>query len=136
VSRKRGRRTNRRLADALRKDALALVRERYSDFGPAFAHEKLTEVHRLEVSVSMLPTWMTDAQIWVPRLQRQRSVHQPRARRECYGELNRLVACERRSDPKGKPAHAVQARQGATSGRSRSRNAAARARRLVLSGCP
>jgi hypothetical protein len=79
ASRQRGRRSNRRLADALREDALALVRERYSDFGPTFAHEKLTEVHRLEVSVSTLRTWMTDAQIWVPRLQRQRSVHQPHA---------------------------------------------------------
>jgi hypothetical protein len=66
----------------LREDALALVRERYSDFGPTFAHEKPTEVHGLEVSVSTLRTWMTDAQIWVPRSQRQRSVHQPRARRE------------------------------------------------------
>jgi hypothetical protein len=62
-----------RVADALREDALALVRERYSDFGPTFAHQKLTEVHGLEVSVSTLRTWMTDAQIWVPRLQRQRS---------------------------------------------------------------
>jgi hypothetical protein len=87
VSRKRGRRSNRRLADALREDALALVRERYSDFGPTFAHEKLTEVHGLGVSVSTLRTWMADSGLWVPRVQRQRSVHQPRARRECYGEL-------------------------------------------------
>jgi hypothetical protein len=87
VSRLRGRRSNRRLTEAVRDDALALVRARYSDFGPTFAHEKLTEVHGLRVSVSTLRTWMTDAQLWVPRLQRERSVHQPRARRECYGEL-------------------------------------------------
>jgi hypothetical protein len=68
VSRKRGRRSNRRLADALREDALALVRERYSDFGPTFAHEKLTEVHGLEVSVSTLRSWMTD----IPRRPPQR----------------------------------------------------------------
>ena len=87
VSGLRGRRSNRRLTEAAREAALGLVRARYSDFGPTFAHEKLTEVHGLKVSVSTLRTWMTDAQLWVPRLQRERSVHQPRARRECYGEL-------------------------------------------------
>jgi hypothetical protein len=96
VSRKRGRRSNRRLADAVRDDALALVRERYSDFGPTFAHEKLTEVHGLGVSVSTLRTWMTDSRLWVPRVQRQRSVHQPRARRECYGELIQIDGCDHR----------------------------------------
>ena len=52
VSRLRGRRSNRRLTEAVREDALGLVRARYSDFGPTFAHEKLTEVHGLKVSVS------------------------------------------------------------------------------------
>jgi hypothetical protein len=96
VSRKRGRPSNRRLAEAVREDALSLVRARYSDFGPTFAHEKLTEVHGLEISVSTLRTWMTEAQLWVPRLQRQRSVHQPRARRECYGELIQVDGSDHR----------------------------------------
>jgi hypothetical protein len=96
VSGKRGRRSNRRLAEQTREAALALVRERYSDFGPTFAHEKLVEVHGLAVSVSTLRTWMTDAQLWVPRMQRQRGVHQPRARRECYGELIQIDGSDHR----------------------------------------
>jgi len=96
VSGKRGRRSNRRLPETRREVALALVRERYSDFGPTFAHQKLVELHGIAISVSTLRTWMTDAQLWVPRLQRQRGVHQPRARRECYGELIQIDGSDHR----------------------------------------
>jgi hypothetical protein len=41
VSRKRGRPSNRKLSASLQVEAVALVRERYSDFGPKLAHEKL-----------------------------------------------------------------------------------------------
>ena len=54
VSRKRGQASNRRLADEVRKRAVALVRQRYPDFGPTLAHEKLTELHELSVSVEKL----------------------------------------------------------------------------------
>ncbi len=45
VSHKRGRRSNRKLSSALRERALDLVRERYADFGPTLACEKLAERH-------------------------------------------------------------------------------------------
>jgi hypothetical protein len=50
VSRKRGGRSNHRLADELKAQATALVRERYHDFGPTFAAEKLAELHDIHVS--------------------------------------------------------------------------------------
>ena len=50
VSRKRGRASNRKLAQVLRERALELVRERYADFGPTLAREKLTEQHGLDFS--------------------------------------------------------------------------------------
>ena len=43
TSRKRGRRSNNRLPDAAKDHVIALVRERYADFGPTFAQEKLVE---------------------------------------------------------------------------------------------
>ena len=61
ASRRRGRPSNRRLAAATREQALALARERYADFGPTFAHQKLTEVHDLVLSVETLRGWMTVA---------------------------------------------------------------------------
>ena len=54
ASRRRGRPSNRRLADATRAQALALLREHYADFGPTFAHQKLTEEHQLVLSVETL----------------------------------------------------------------------------------
>ena len=83
----RGRPSNRKLAEPLRELAVSLVRTHYSDFGPTFAHEKLSEVHGLELSVSTLRTWRVEESLWVPRSQRHRRIHQPRVRRECYGEL-------------------------------------------------
>ena len=69
ASRQRGRASNRRLSSATQERALALVREHYSDFGPTFAHQKLTEEHAVGCSVETLRGWMIAAGIWVPRSQ-------------------------------------------------------------------
>jgi hypothetical protein len=45
VSAKRGQPSNRRLPAELKTQAMALVRERYADFGPLLAREKLAECH-------------------------------------------------------------------------------------------
>lgn len=85
--RSRGRVSNRRLPEPLKDKAVALVLERYPDFGPTFAQEKLEEEHGVRVSVSTLRSWMMEAGIWLSRAQRLKRPYQPRARRECYGEL-------------------------------------------------
>ena len=54
ASKHRGRASNRRLATELRREALGIVRARYEGFGPTLAHEKLTELHGLELSVETL----------------------------------------------------------------------------------
>lgn len=82
----RGRASNNRIDPAVREFAVTLVRENYIDFGPTFAAEKLQEDHGLKVSRETLRKWMQDAGIWLSRKQR-RTFHQPRLRRECYGEL-------------------------------------------------
>jgi hypothetical protein len=50
VSGKRGLPSNRRLPEELRSQAIEIVRERYADFGPTLACEKLLELHDLRVS--------------------------------------------------------------------------------------
>ncbi len=60
ASKHRGRPSNRRLPAGLRREALATVRSRYEDFGPTLAHEKLTELHGLQLSVETLRHWMID----------------------------------------------------------------------------
>ena len=64
ASRKRGMPSNRRLPDELQLRALALVRERYSDFGPTLAAEKLREDHGVKVAKETLRKWMTSAALW------------------------------------------------------------------------
>ena len=87
ASKHRGRPSNRQLPSVLRDEALALVRSRYEDFGPTLAHEKLTELHGLKLSVETLRRWMTEDGLWIPRARREPRVQQPRHRRSCRGEL-------------------------------------------------
>ena len=94
ASRHRGRPSNRQLATATREHALTLVRARYADFGPTFAHQKLTEQHGLAFSVETLRGWMTAAGLWVPRAQRLRRSQPPRPRRACLGELVQIDGSE------------------------------------------
>src|SRR6185436_20866485 len=65
VSKKRGRPSPRRLPNATRTEVLRLVRERYADFGPTLAHEKLAESHGVRVSVETLRQWMMAEGIWL-----------------------------------------------------------------------
>jgi len=87
ASKHRGRPSNRRLSSELEREALAIVRSQYDDFGPTFAHEKLTELHGMQVSVETLRHWMIDDGLWIPRARRESRIQQPRHRRPCRGEL-------------------------------------------------
>ncbi|CAN7159582.1 ISNCY family transposase [Phyllobacterium sp. LjRoot231] len=92
--RSRGRRSNNRINDGVRELALQLVRERYADFGPTLAAEKLGE-HGFSVSRETLRQWMADDGLWLSRKQR-RTFRQPRLRREYYGELIQIDGSDHR----------------------------------------
>lgn len=92
--RARGRPSNNRINDGVRELALQLVRERYADFGPTLAAEKLAE-HGFGVSRETLRKWMAEAGLWLSRKQR-RTFRQPRLRRECYGELIQIDGSDHR----------------------------------------
>lgn len=90
-----GRPSNNRISAGIRDYAMTLVRERYADFGPTLATEKLTERDGLRVSRETVRGWMVDAGLWLSRKQR-RTFHQPRLRREAYGELVQIDGSEHR----------------------------------------
>ena len=94
ISRKRGGPSNRALGAVFRETVLAIVRERYADFGPTLAAEKLSELHGLDLGVETLRQWMIGAGIWVRRKDRLKRIHQPRARRDCLGELVQIDGSE------------------------------------------
>jgi transposase len=94
ISRKRGGPSNRALGTVFRETVLAIVRERYADFGPTLAAEKLSELHGLDLGVETLRQWMIGAGLWVRRKDRLKRIHQPRARRDCLGELVQIDGSE------------------------------------------
>ena len=71
----------------MREHVLALIRERYADFGPTLACEKLRERHGHRLSVETLRQWMIAQGLWQPRRRRHARIHQRRPRRPCFGEL-------------------------------------------------
>jgi hypothetical protein len=94
ISKRRGGPGNRRKPEALRTEVLAIVRERYWDFGPSLAAEKLREVHGITLGRETLRLWMVEAGLWLDRKQRRKRVHQPRHRRDCVGELVQVDGSE------------------------------------------
>lgn len=94
ISKRRGCPSNNRLPSEVRELAVSLVRERYADFGPTLAAEKLAELHGCEVSRETLRGWMIAEGLWVDRRHRLPSPHQPRRRRDCLGELVQIDGSE------------------------------------------
>ena len=83
----RGRRPNNAIDDVVRRQVLERLRERYADFGPTFAREKLVELHGHRLSVETLRAWMIADGLWRAKARRTVRVHQSRPRRECVGDL-------------------------------------------------
>ena len=94
ISRQRGKPSHNQLPQGLADRALRLIRERYADFGPTLACEKLLECHGLQLSKETVRKLMTDAGLWIPRRQRPPKIYQPRARRACLGQLVQIDGSE------------------------------------------
>jgi len=94
VSQRRGKPSNNRLDPGTVQQAIDLIYERYRDFGPTLAHEKLTEVHGLKLSDESVRQIMIAEDIWKPRRAKKPAVHPMRARRACFGELVQIDGSE------------------------------------------
>jgi hypothetical protein len=87
ISVRRGKESNNRLDAVVVKQAIDLIYERYRDFGPTLAHEKLVEVHGLKISDESVRRLMIAEGVWKPKRAKKPAVHQMRERRACLGEL-------------------------------------------------
>jgi transposase len=95
VHKARGRESNRSHNPGVRKYAVELVKTHYADFGPTLATEALEQRHGLRVGRETLRRWMMADGAWLSRKQRK-TFHQPRLRRESYGELVQIDGSEHR----------------------------------------
>jgi hypothetical protein len=87
ISKKRGRPSHHQLDPRTKQRTLELLQTRYADFGPTFAHEKLTEVHHLTLGRETVRGLMIEAGLWHSHHTRKPMVHPLRERRARLGEL-------------------------------------------------
>ena len=75
--------------EKIKEKALSLYRDKYLDFGPTFASEKLEEDDGVKVHPETLRLWLKAEGLW--QSHRKRNAHRKqRARRARYGELVQL----------------------------------------------
>ena len=91
----RGRTSNNQLDPGVREYVLELIRRQYRDFGPTLAAEALLERHGITIGRETVRKWMVGDGLWLSRRQR-RTFHQPRLRRESYGELVQIDGSQHR----------------------------------------
>ena len=82
----RGRPSNSALPSKVKDRVLKLYQEKYSDFGPTFASEKLFEIDKIKLNDETLRLWLAEANI--PYRKRKKRPHrQWRQRKACFGEM-------------------------------------------------
>src|SRR3989344_4142702 len=86
----KGKPSNHQLNQAIRLQAISLVKEKYSDFTPKFASEKLAEVDGLIVHPQTLRRWLIRVGLWKIQKQKKPKYHAWRERKEYFGELEQF----------------------------------------------
>lgn len=82
----RGKPSGRRFPEEIKGRVIRLYRDKYPDFGPVFANEKLREVEAIEVSDQTLRNWLIEAGLW-QRTRKVKTHRQWRERKEYFGEM-------------------------------------------------
>ncbi len=91
IHKNRGQISNRKLDSGIIKKAEKYLKEKYYDFGPTFATEKLDEIHGIKIGKETVRGIMTNLELWKPRQRRKSGKwHVWRARKENYGEMQQF----------------------------------------------
>jgi transposase len=87
MNKMRGKASHNQLKESVVQRVVDLVLERYRDFGPTLATEKLVELHGITISDESVRKIMIAEGIWKQRRKRKYRVFQMRERRAVFGEL-------------------------------------------------
>jgi len=87
ISRKRGQVSGNKIPDEIRNKTINLLREKYLDFGPTLASEKLLDRHQIKLSEETLRKWMVEEGLWIAKKKKDKRVYQRRPRRSQFGAL-------------------------------------------------
>lgn len=83
----RGQPSNRSIPDKERKRIAALIEEKYSDFGPLLASEKLEELHQIKRDKGTIRSIMIKNDLWKPHSKKKETHRSWRERKASKGEL-------------------------------------------------
>ena len=87
----RGRKSNNQLFKEYLEHAIELIKEKYYDFGPTFAAEKLLENHGIKLGKETVRKAMSQAGLWQPRSRKLHAHYRAwRERKEHYGEMQQF----------------------------------------------
>lgn len=88
IHQNRGQRGHNRLPDKLVAKTKRILEERYADFWPGHAQEKLSENHSIKMSKEKIRQIMIEARLWIPKKERLKSHYRSwRDRKEFFGEM-------------------------------------------------
>ncbi len=88
----RGKDSNRKINSQKLEEIESLLKEKYFDFGPTFATEKLFEINGIVVGKETVRNIMTTLNLWEPRSRKnsKKKWHVWRARKDNYGEMQQF----------------------------------------------
>lgn len=91
IHKQRGKAGNNRIAEDLKEKIKKYIKNNYADFTPAFAQEKLAEVHQIKISYSLTRSIMIEEGLCKPRKRKDnKNYHAKRARKDHYGEMQQF----------------------------------------------
>lgn len=88
IHKQRGKPSHNRLSEKDRVKIVVLLKERYFDFGPTLAAEKLLELHKIRHDPKTIRAIQMKEGLWKPRRSKAKDEHRAwRQRRSAYGEM-------------------------------------------------
>lgn len=87
----RGKSGNRKIDLEIIAKVKNILKEKYPDFGPTFAREKLEEIDEIKIGTEKIRQIMIEEKLWKPRLKKKNGEHrQWRQRKENFGEMEQF----------------------------------------------
>ena len=84
----RGKVSNHAVSNSVRTEIVKIIKNKYLDFGPTLASEKLTEDHKITLSSETIRQIMITGDLWkVKPKTMEKSPHVWRARKDSYGQM-------------------------------------------------
>ncbi len=91
IHKSRDKPSNRKISKKRREEIIKIYKEKYSDFKPTFATEKLAENHQIKIDKETLRQILITAKLWKVKSRKQpKKRHTWRARKDNYGEMQQF----------------------------------------------